>query len=316
MSAVLDPDDSQQRTVLLTFAPGALAGVTIDDFAAIQTSVEDQSEPANPAIGAVLFMDDFEHATEWLVQNSSQAGGWRQLDTCSAPRPQNVAVIEGDVDLSPVDTTRGFLPNAFSGCFYFWYGSPATGNYDFGTTSGILTSLALDLRGLTQATLQFQSWFEIEGVAPQTFDVMRVVVLDGTTFAELGDVGRLNPTTAVDLPARQPMTSGGANLPPIFIPWEFDLSPFAGRSVRLRFEFATGEQPFNNFRGWIIDDVRVISARPVLPAPLLEQGPHAGGRRQSPATVGRRLPVEPTENTGTARGRGQGRIRVTRPYDR
>ena len=39
-----------------------------------------------------------------------------------------------------------------------------------------------------------------------------------------------------------------------------DLSAYAGKTIRIRFAFDTGDAAFNNFEGWYVDDVNVFDA--------------------------------------------------------
>ncbi len=52
-------------------------------------------------------------------------------------------------------------------------------------------------------------------------------------------------------------TSGGYVTPAIWVQQYVDLSPYAGNIIRVRFMFNTGDQLYNGYRGWVIDDISV-----------------------------------------------------------
>ncbi len=125
---------------------------------------------------------------------------------------------------------------------------------------GEAVSPPIDLTGATSARLELRTWYEIESVdpAPDQFDAMLVgVSADGGAFAPVGHSG-----PAVDYNGRpyEPATSGGFNLPGQWVQQVFDLSPWAGHVVRLRFRFQTMDNMYNGFRGWFLDDLRVFAS--------------------------------------------------------
>lgn len=127
------------------------------------------------------------------------------------------------------------------------------------SNAGEAVSPSLDLTGVTQAQLSLRTWYEIESVdpAPGQFDAMLVgVSVDGGPFV---DVGYSGPAVDYNGGASQPATSGGFNLPGVWVSQVFDLSPYAGHQVQLRFRFQTNDGLYNAFRGWFLDDVRVTS---------------------------------------------------------
>jgi hypothetical protein len=170
----------------------------------------------------------------------------------------------------------GALPNPFAGTFAMWYGEEADGNYigtqvpedgegSGGTStaanSGEARSPVFSLpESATSPVLRFRSWFEIEGVNPDNFDVMSIFVdVNGTEPGGETFIAALNPPDqepAFSTPPT-PFTSGGLNLAPLWEEQVYDLSAFTGQSVQLVFRFQTVDQLYNGFRGWIIDNVRV-----------------------------------------------------------
>ncbi len=192
--------------------------------------------------------------------------------------------INPDLVTLPGTNSSGlaFLPPAASGTHAWWYGVAAHGTFigsvfPNGITqacknggvstvfnTGTLTSPSIDLTGLANATLSFKTWFEIESVDANGFDLMKIQIsLDGgSTFSE---IGRLNPSSDVNGLPEQPFTSGGFTgvgatytpLAPVWVSRTVDLSAYVGQQVKIRFTFDTRDVNYNGFRGWLIDDVQV-----------------------------------------------------------
>ena len=158
-----------------------------------------------------------------------------------------------------------------------WFGDATTGTFcgtDFtpvsqtsldGCTSleaqqGDLTSPTFSLLGQTSAVLTFDSWWEIEAVEGQSYDVMSVEYSTdgGNTWTT---AGTLNPASATNGAANQDFTSGGGiEVPGVWQPYSVDLSGAANASsVMVRFDFNTIDDLYNGFRGWLLDDVKVTA---------------------------------------------------------
>jgi immune inhibitor InhA-like protein/thrombospondin type 3 repeat protein len=205
---------------------------------------------------------------------------------------------------NPLDETPlvpALLPAPASGTHAWWFGVDANGTFidnpfnvgiqdckngGLSTVpegqitanhSGSLTSPPISLAGLSSPTLRFKTWFEVESVNVDHFDLMTVEVSKdgGASFVE---IGRFNPAANVNGPPDQPFTSGGSAripagefgtryvaLPAVWIDAGFDLTAFAGQSILIRFNFNTGDQLYNGFRGWFIDDVKVEGEDPTQP---------------------------------------------------
>ena len=98
----------------------------------------------------------------------------------------------------------GFLPFPSSGVYDWWFGQDSTGTFIGGgfdrnqpalsggtslsEVHGSLVSPPISLLGAKQARLGFKTWWEIEGVDADTFDLMNVEVSTnrGTTWLPLG----------------------------------------------------------------------------------------------------------------------------------
>lgn len=81
------------------------------------------------------------------------------------------------------------------------------------------------------------------------------------TNNEPGDlVKKLNPAIdpSIENRERLPFSSGGFNRKPIWTIEDIDLSNYRGKTIRVKFKFNTIDELFNGFRGWIIDDFKII----------------------------------------------------------
>ena len=227
-----------------------------------------QLELAKETLPRVLFYEGFENNQHsW-----EKTGFWRVQ--------QNQAIYNKAyptfVKLAPNDESNGKIPDAFKGASMAWYGQPSTGNYmgeqspnDFGLTGGTsaqpnrgeMLSPLINLSTAQSASVIFWSWFEIESMNPDDygFDHMKVyLMVEGSNTPVI--VGKLNPyiTAVLDNREALPYSSGGFYQAPVWRYEEFDLSDFTGSSVRLKFVFDTRDEKHNGFRGWFIDEIKVV----------------------------------------------------------
>lgn len=219
------------------------------------------------------------------------ANGWQLLTDAGfwhlVTSPNSLTVSpQINPTLVELPDVEGRLPAAFSGSSCWWYGENATGTFigaDFnpsqsprsGGTSvasnfGNLYSPPLDLSGAASATLSFRTWWEIEGVDVQAYDLMTVFIsVNGGSFAAiLPGTGRINPGDDVNGDPWRPYSSGGLGQVGQWIQAVFDLTPYVGGEAVLAFQFSTGDAAYNGFRGWFIDDISVTATAP--PAPSIE----------------------------------------------
>ena len=121
--------------------------------------------------------------------------------------------------------------------------------------SGYVVSPMIDLSNISNPELSFYSWWEIEGVDSNAYDMMYVEIsTDGSNFEELGT---LNPINDVDAESYKPYSSAGVGEPGIWKKYTFDLSDYAGQKIYIRFRFDTIDSLYNGFRGWMIDNFAV-----------------------------------------------------------
>jgi hypothetical protein len=228
------------------------------------------AEAASPAALPLPFSDNVEGGTNgWTT-----TGFWHRI-----VNPQAIRVAEKiRTDLVQMPDS-GFLPKAYSGTACWWFGEDATGTFigaDYddhqannsgGTSTGIksgeLVSPLISLTGVSQASLSFYTWWEIEGVDVQSYDLMFVEVSKdgGNTWVNLG---RLNPIDDANTASYIPYSTNGVNQTGQWGRVYFNLMPFIGSQIKVRFRFTTGDALFNGFRGWFIDNIG-ISATPLPP---------------------------------------------------
>jgi hypothetical protein len=224
--------------------------------------------------GNTLFSEGFEAESAWMYE-----GFFHRQQNASI---QNSNFVAQYVNLAPNDNTNGFIPNAYAGMYSAWYGQESTGSFigeasagqavgSGGTSTsyneGYMLSPEINLAGLSQASLSFWTWFEIESVNPNAsgFDVMEIFIVSGGTETSLG---RLNPFSdpVLDDRAALPFTSGGFNKAPIWMFVEYDLTEFVGSIIQLKFSFDTRDALYNGFRGWLVDNVLVTDKAPLKAA--------------------------------------------------
>ncbi|MFN2396051.1 MAG: carboxypeptidase regulatory-like domain-containing protein [Bacteroidales bacterium] len=226
------------------------------------------AEMQDESIPSIIFYDGFENN-----QNNWERSGFWGIQ-------QNAAVYNKAfpkyVQIAPNDHSNAKIPDAFRGEYMAWFGQESKGNYmgqqspydlelsgGTGTQAnrGELISPWINLRQLQQASVSFWSWFEIESATchPYGFDLMEIYIIQDDTNSEIF-LGSLNPdiTQLLDERDALPQTSGGFNQAPVWRFDEFDLGSFTGSEIRLKFVFNTRDHKHNGFRGWFIDEIKVV----------------------------------------------------------
>jgi hypothetical protein len=153
----------------------------------------------------------------------------------------------GDLTIQFTGSTEVKLANtdAHSGK-YVWYSMR-------GDESDMTLTRAFDLSGLSQATLQFWTWYDIEkdwdyayvevsADGGQTWDI-----LTGTFTTDSNPAGNSFGQAYTGI-------SGGGESPQ-WVQEQIDLTPYTGKPVLLRFEYVTDDVV--NRPGWLIDDISI-----------------------------------------------------------
>jgi hypothetical protein len=226
---------------------------------------------------ALPFFDNFENGVgDWTAQ-----GFFNLIENA-----QNTKILNPDINPALITLPDdGSLPSAYSGKGMWWFGEKATGTFigsDFkninqapkngGTSTkiqtGVLISPPINLENVQKAQLRFKTWWEIEGVDVDRYDLMYVEISTngGTSYVGLGH-GTINPLNDVNGEFFKSYSSGGLGLPGVWLDQLFDLSEYTGKVVQIRFRFNSRDNLYNGFRGWLIDDVSVNSQE--LPGPKI-----------------------------------------------
>lgn len=145
--------------------------------------------------------------------------------------------------------------NAYSG-LKCW-GTRIQGSYGNGTNKEYLVLTNLDLSSAGYAYLEFYHWYEFDD---GQVDGGRVEVSTngGATYTNLGNYPYEYPATPTIFNGG-PGYAGDAGTNWNYI--SFDLTPYCGKIVNIRFRFESDKWN-NNFPGWYIDDV-VIKDEPI-----------------------------------------------------
>lgn len=223
----------------------------------------------------------------WFDDMENGAPGWTSTGFWHLPyRPQQISVLRPTLNPDLVTLPdAGNLPAPNSGNYCWWYGEDATGTFigkDFSDSaqtplnggesrkanSGNLVTPPISLVGQTNAVLSFATWWEIEGVESNAFDLMEVLASSdgGATWDSLGR-GVLNPLNDPSGESWKPYSSNGLGQRGSWTEQFFDLTKYAGDIILIRFTFSTEDNLYNGFRGWFIDDVSVTSG--TFPAPVI-----------------------------------------------
>ncbi len=154
------------------------------------------------------------------------------------------------------------------------WGTDLGGPYDAGTDA-TLTTPPIDLRSVTSARLTFWHWYDVFGnESPNSLDdaAWVEVQLPSGTPVYIEPIGGY--PDASDQEAGRPLTLGKPVYAGISEDWEhaeFDLTPFTGQIIRLRFRLWNDQvELLINGRtgaGWTIDDVEVAAPRFCSPPP-------------------------------------------------
>jgi hypothetical protein len=243
----------------------------------------------------------------WSVQDTSGTvdpnnPSWQILNN-----PQTISVTNPGINPNLVTLPdSGSLPAAYDGTHAVWFGDTTSGTFcgaDWNTYSltpnttemkngctsreafsGTLTSPTFSLAGAASATLHFFSWWEIESVDADSFDVMQVEYSTdgGTTWSspvQLNPVS--NPAGAHD----QSYSNNGLEASPSWHEYFVDLSPAIGsNTVQVRFTFDTRDSLYNGFRGWLIDNIFVNTPADVG-TPTISSVIACTGGQAAPVTI-------------------------------
>jgi immune inhibitor A len=139
------------------------------------------------------------------------------------------------------DTQALLVPTAAHSGEYAWWSNR-------GDESDATLTRAFDLRRVEQATLRVWMWYDIEG--DWDYAYVEASVDGGQTWDILP-----GPSTTTSNPNGNSFGPAYTGQSGGWIEEKFDLSPYAGREVLVRFEYITDDAV--NHPGWLIDDVSI-----------------------------------------------------------
>jgi hypothetical protein len=164
--------------------------------------------------------------------------------------------------------------NAVNHAAYYGKGEPTSPNYDtVARTDGMLTLVTpvISLTGVDAVKVQFDSWREVENFGNGGYDKTYVQVKlgdgDWTTIWER-DSGDACADEWISEEGITPFLTGGAS------------------TMLIRFVFDSVDRWYNNFPGWLVDNIKIHSA------PLAGANPLSVMRIESGRTEGRDTPAE------------------------
>ncbi|MGQ9457047.1 MAG: hypothetical protein ACUVS5_02040 [Anaerolineae bacterium] len=145
----------------------------------------------------------------------------------------------------------------------FWYSGR-------GNQRDITLTRAVDLRGVSQATLTFRTWYQIED--GWDFGYVAISTDGGETWALLrgAHMSDKNPMGNNYGWGYTGVSGGRKGDEPRWVDERIDLTPYAGREVLLRFEYVTDDA--YHAVGWALDDIAIP-----------EIGFHEGAEAEDPA---------------------------------
>jgi hypothetical protein len=181
-------------------------------------------------IKGIYFQDDAESTTGW------NAGNLWNLSSL-------VGICNDDDYDYDYDEPK-CLPAPDQGNFAWWYGSPETGDFDFGNNSGDLVSPEFEIPfGAENPLLGFRTTWETE-CGCTAYDRMEVFFRNSANNGEtfLGILTGAQSQMDED---------------PVYLSAFLSMSAVKGQTGRLIFRFRTVDGIANNYRGWIVDRIVV-----------------------------------------------------------
>lgn len=233
---------NQSGTAYTATLPGVACGDTLEYYFSAEGVTSGvvtlpsggAAAPFEPLVGdmVVVFEDDFETDKGWVVTGAAAnaaAGRWER------------AVPAGD-------GSRGDAPNDYDGsgrAYVTGNGGPGS-NTDVDNGDTVLTSPAIDLSDVTEATISYARWYDNTGsgtgAAPGA-DTFKVLVSNnnGTTWTQVEVVG---PST--------PESSGG------WFTSSFRVADFVAQSSQVRLRFIADDLGAGSVIEAAVDAVQVV----------------------------------------------------------
>ncbi len=198
------------------------------------------------------------HTWQVKARNSSGESGWSELRSLSiqvksittTPRslPFSDNMENGSNGWSKRDWDQTLAQNHTSGGAISWNYEPKDppGNYDTGSpNAGSLTSPPLSIPASGSNSLRFWYLYETESDGLNWDRRWVQISADGGPFQDVLLLSDDPPNIWLQSPS-------------------IDLTPYRGKTIRVRFQFETLDSVLNGFKGWFIDDFTVNNQAPPL----------------------------------------------------
>jgi len=164
-----------------------------------------------------------QHGTDYIELNGDQPLVFR---------------FTGSTQIGLVDTT------AHSGRYFWWSNR--------GDDSDMMLTRAFDLSGVSEATLEFWAWYDIE----EDWDYAYVQIsTDGGETWEILTTPSGTPTNPNGNSFGWAYTGSSGGGTPAWIQEQVNLSPYTGQEVQIRFEYITDDAV--NRPGFVLDDIAI-----------------------------------------------------------
>jgi hypothetical protein len=295
------PPELSGTLVLSAKAETYLPSAAVDAGEFVAGSVVSKNIPLKKAATASNVANNMDVCDGWTIEGSSNVVKWQCItspatyvvpaDLVNVMYYPEEGLADNNAEVNNPAAVVSLLPPA-EGAGYAWFGDAQTATFtdqmsNTSTTAfnGDLTSPLFDLANFTYATLNFQTWFEVESVDIESgaFDQMdllfriepqvqgvpgpvQLVKPDGSAITVDEGVwytfGTLNPSAeppSSSQLADHNYSSGGISAVPVWLTSQFNLNPLVGRKIQVRFSFRTNDSLYNAFRGWGVDDVKILN---------------------------------------------------------
>jgi hypothetical protein len=237
-----------------------LSGTASDVVGVASVTWADDHAHSGTATGTTLWSISsipLQSGSNVITVTATDLGGDTGTDTITVTYTPNsaTACYQQGFDSGTTGWTKTGLWHASSACSAasaghssptaFFFGQDTGCNYNTGVTvAGALVSPQIDLTASSApVTLKFKYFLGTERVAAH--DQAKVEVYDGTSWSQL-DTDITNGGTLVDTAA---WTEG-----------VYDLAPYVGYKIKVRFSFDSVDASSNNHEGFYVDDFRVLGS--------------------------------------------------------
>ncbi len=252
-------------------------------------------------ISATLFDDNGDGNYDFVESNAQDQGYfvWTNSLTPDLNSGDTVKVSYPD----PTGNVITLLP-ALEGDSYYWFGNINNGTYndpdgDNSIMKASLTSPVIDLTQYSNVALELDSWFEVlyTGMPNPQLKIEVAIRDDGKEEGDLIEVQskegdfKFKQGYFTEIHEANPIIKNYYEIliPPPSIPetytnyssagfgsipqWKklaFNLDPFAGHKIKIRFRVQYLNSPQNIYRGWAIDNIRFLDKKNPLEFAVLE----------------------------------------------